>query len=45
VQEFRRTTRESEYEKRPLVEEFKRGMSRVIIKKLIETKKPLTSIK
>ena len=45
MQEFRRAARGSEYEKRPLVEEFKRRMSGVIIKKLIETKKPLTSIK
>ncbi len=31
VQEFRRAARESRYEGRPLVEEFKRGMNRVVI--------------
>ena len=30
VQEFRRAARESRYEERPLVEEFKRGMNRII---------------
>ena len=45
VQEFKRTARESRYESRPLVEEFKRGMSGVIRRKLIETEKPPTSIK
>ena len=30
IQEFRRTARNSEYERRPLVGEFKRGMNRVI---------------
>jgi len=30
VQEFRRTVRESEYKRRPLVEEFKRKMNRVM---------------
>jgi len=45
VQEFRRATKESEYEGRLLVEEFKKGMSRVIRKKLIEAKKPPISIK
>ena len=45
VQEFKRAARESKYESRPLVEEFKRGMSGVIRRKLIETDKPPTSIK
>ena len=30
VQEFRRTARGSEYERRPLVKEFKREMNRVM---------------
>jgi len=44
VQEFRRVVRGSGYEGRPLVEEFKRGMSGVIRRKLIEVKRSLTSI-
>jgi len=44
VQEFQRAVRESEYEGRVLVEEFKRGMSRLIRRKLIEAGRPLTSI-
>jgi len=45
VQEFRKVARGSEYEGRPLVEEFKKKMNRVIRKKLIEAEKPPTSIK
>ena len=45
VQEFRKVARESGYEGRPLVEEFKRGMNGVIRRKLMETERPLTSIK
>ena len=30
IQEFRKAVRESEYERRPLVEEFKRKMNRII---------------
>ena len=45
VQEFRKVARESRYEGRPLVEEFKRGMNGVIRRKLMETERPLTSIK
>ena len=44
VQEFRRTVRESGYEKRALVEEFKREMSRAIRRKLMKAERPLTSI-
>ena len=36
VQEFKKAARESGYEGRPLVEEFKRGMNGVIRRKLIE---------
>ena len=45
VQKFRRMARESGYEGRPLVEEFKREMNGVIKRKLIEAKRPPTSIK
>jgi len=44
VQEFRRATRGSRYEGRPLVKEFKRGMNRVIRRKLIEVERSPTSI-
>ena len=37
VQEFRRTARGSGYEKRPLVEEFKRGISAIICQRFIES--------
>ena len=45
IQEFRRVARGSKYEGRPLVEEFKRRMSEVIRRKLIEAEMPPTSIK
>ena len=38
VQEFKRAVRGSGYEGRPLVEEFKREMNRIIRRKLIEAK-------
>ena len=44
VQEFKRTTRDSRYKGRPLVEEFKRGMNRGIRRKLMEAENPLASI-
>ena len=44
VQEFKRTARGSGYERRLLVEEFKRGMNRGIRRKLIEAENPLASI-
>jgi len=44
VQEFKRTARGSRYERRPLVEEFKRGMNGGIRRKLMEAENPLTSI-
>ena len=44
VQEFKRTARRSGYEGRSLVEEFKRGMNRVIRRKLIEAKNQPGSI-
>jgi len=44
AQEFRRAVRGSEYEGRLLIEEFKRGMNRIIRRKLMEAKRPPTSI-
>jgi len=44
VQEFKRVARGSEYEGRPLIEEFKRGMSGGIWRKLMEAENPPTSI-
>ena len=44
VQEFKRVARESGYESRPLVEEFKRGMNGGIRRKLIEGENLPTSI-
>jgi len=44
VQKFKRATRESGYEGRPLVEEFKRGINGGIRRKLIEAENPLASI-
>jgi len=38
VQEFKGVARSSGYEGRPLVEEFKRGMNRVIRRKLMKAK-------
>ena len=44
VQEFKRATRGSGYKRRPLIEEFKRGMNGMIRRKLMEAERPLTSI-
>jgi len=44
VQEFQRVARESEYEERALVEEFKRKMNRMVRRKLMKTERPSTSI-
>jgi len=44
VQEFKRAARESGYEERALVKEFKRVMNRAIRRKLIEVERPLRSI-
>ena len=44
VQEFKRAVRESGYEGRPLVEEFKQGINGEIRRKLMEAENPLTSI-
>ena len=44
VQEFKRAVRESRYERRLLVEKFKREINREIRRKLIEAKNPPVSI-
>ena len=44
VQEFKRAVKRSGYEKRPLVKEFKRGMNRIIKRKLMEIEKSLMNI-
>jgi len=44
VQEFRRTTRRSGYEGRALVEEFKRGLNRVVRRRLVEAESSPTTI-
>ena len=44
VQEFKRAARGSGYERRPLIEEFKRGMNRGIWRKLMEAENLPTSI-
>ena len=44
VQEFQRAARDSRYEKRVLVEKFKREMNGIIRRKLMETERPLTNI-
>jgi len=45
VQEFKKVTRESSYEGRPLIEEFKRGLNRSIRRKLAEAEELLTTIR
>jgi len=44
VQEFKKVTRGSGYEGRPLIEEFKRGLNRAIRRKLAEAEEPLSTI-
>ena len=44
VQEFQKAARSNEYERRALIEEFKREMNRMIRRKLMEKEKPPTSI-
>jgi len=44
VQKFRRAARRSSYEGRALVEKFKRGLNRVVRKRLVEAKSPPTTI-
>jgi len=44
MQEFKKTARGSGYERRPLIEEFKRGINGRIRRKLMEAENPLASI-
>jgi len=44
VQEFKKVTRRSGYEGRPLIEEFKRGLNGTIRRKLAEAEEPPTTI-
>ena len=44
IQEFKRAVRGSRYERRLLIEEFKRGINRGIRRKLMEAENPLASI-
>jgi len=44
VQEFRRVAKESRYERRLLVKEFKREMNGVIRRKLMKAERSLRSI-
>jgi len=44
VQEFRRATRGSSYERRALVEGFKKGLNRVVKRRLVEAKSSSTTI-
>jgi len=44
VQEFKKVTRGSSYEGRPLIKEFKRGLSGAIRRKLAEAEEPLSTI-
>jgi len=44
IQEFKKVAKGSSYERRPLIEEFKRGLNRAIRRKLAEAKEPLTTI-
>jgi len=44
MQEFKKVTRGSSYEGRPLIEEFKRGLNRSIRRKLAEAEELPTTI-
>jgi len=44
VQEFKKVARGSSYTRRPLIEEFKRGLNRAIRRKLAEAEEPPTTI-
>jgi len=44
IQEFKRAARDSRYERRPLMEEFKRGMNKTIRRKLMEAENQPGSI-
>ena len=44
IQEFKKIARGSSYERQPLIEEFKRGLSRVLRRKLAEAENPSSTI-
>jgi len=44
VQEFKKVARGSSYERRPLIEEFKRGLNETIRRKLAKAEEPPTTI-
>jgi len=44
VQEFKKVARESGYERKPLIEEFKQGLNGAIRRKLAEAEEPPTTI-
>ena len=44
ITEFRKVVRGSGYKKKLLIEEFKRGMNKVIKRKLMEVERPPRSI-
>jgi len=44
IQVFKNVSRESGYEGRPLIEEFKRGLNGNIRRRLVEAKSPLVTI-
>ena len=44
VQKFKRAARGSGYKRRPLIEEFKKGMNKVIRRKLMKAECQLSSI-
>ena len=44
IQEFKKIARGSSYERQPLIEEFKRGLSRVLRRKLAEAENPPSTI-
>jgi len=44
VQEFKKVARRCGYKRQPLIEEFKRGLSRTIRRKLAKVEEPLTTI-
>jgi len=44
VQEFKKVTRGSGYERRPLIKEFKRGLNGAIRRKLAEAEEPPSTI-
>ena len=44
IQEFKKVTKRSSYERRSLIEEFKKGLSGAIRRKLAEAEEPPTTI-